>query len=431
MVVVVGSIAFNLLFANYSSFGMSSIQRAAHHLGPKAASYIERIQKFPMLGNNATMRGVFQDQPMYPVIQEELRKIKEDRDTLKSTVLDLEDRLQSLETQHKTLAGTVTEMESQQKPLSTVSATPPPAAAVAAAAPPATPAVTVAELKQTTTQPAAPDGAQKAPPPVNTAGRLQTGGGQIQWAKPDDLPAGGRRIFIDLGANCGNSYNALKDSTGSTGYDIAYLWELNPQLVRAYLIPLEKVDPIVRVVPFPAWGNDTNMTFYLDKRDDFLSDEEVVKKYPCTSKRVNTRNTPSDSSTFLADQKFHRAGRPLNVQAIGFPGWFRRQNFSKEDRIHLKVDIEGAECSVLDSFMDEGLLCEVSKVMVEWHARCVCMYVYMHTCIYKNIMVEWHAGCVCMYVCMHTYMCRNIMVEWHARCVCVCVCVYIYAYIHV
>jgi len=64
----------------------------------------------------------------------------------------------------------------------------------------------------------------------------------------------------------GNSYNALKDGQGKVKYDVAYLWEFNPQLVRAYLRPLEAVDPIVKVVPRPAWGKDENMTFFIDKR---------------------------------------------------------------------------------------------------------------------------------------------------------------------
>jgi hypothetical protein len=49
-------------------------------------------------------------------------------------------------------------------------------------------------------------------------------------------------------------------------YDVAYLWEFNPQLVRAYLRPLEAIDPVVKVVPRPAWGKDENMTFFIDKR---------------------------------------------------------------------------------------------------------------------------------------------------------------------
>lgn len=205
------------------------------------------------------------------------------------------------------------------------------------------------------------------PTPKPFVGRVHRNPDQIMG---DDLSKGnGRRIFIDLGANCGNSYNAIKDESGKTKYDIAYLWELNQQLVRAYLLPLEKVDPAVRIVPNPAWGEDTNMTFYMDNRDDGMTDEEIIKRYPCKSKRVNTRNTPSDSSTFIQGQKFGRAGRAMVVQAIGFPKWFRSQGFTKDDVVHLKVDIEGAECSVLNAFMDEGLLCEVKKVMVEWHQR--------------------------------------------------------------
>ena len=42
----------------------------------------------------------------------------------------------------------------------------------------------------------------------------------------------------------------------------------------------------VIVVPNPAWGEDKNMTFYMDKRDENRPDEEYVKKYPCVSQKV-------------------------------------------------------------------------------------------------------------------------------------------------
>jgi hypothetical protein len=50
----------------------------------------------------------------------------------------------------------------------------------------------------------------------------------------------------------------------------------------------------VIVVPHPAWGEDKNMTFYMDKRDEQKSDDEYLAKYPCTNK-VNTFNSPEVS----------------------------------------------------------------------------------------------------------------------------------------
>jgi hypothetical protein len=50
----------------------------------------------------------------------------------------------------------------------------------------------------------------------------------------------------------------------------------------------------VVLVPNPAWGEDRNMTFYMDNRDEKKTDEEYLAKYPCTNK-VNTFNSPEVS----------------------------------------------------------------------------------------------------------------------------------------
>uniref|UniRef100_A0A7S0XWU0 Methyltransferase FkbM domain-containing protein n=1 Tax=Hemiselmis andersenii TaxID=464988 RepID=A0A7S0XWU0_HEMAN len=57
------------------------------------------------------------------------------------------------------------------------------------------------------------------------------------------------------------------------------------------------------------------------------------------------------------------------LTAVGFLPWFKRQNFPESAEIVAKIDVEGAECTVLDTWMDAGMTCRVSQYFVEWHAR--------------------------------------------------------------
>eukprot|EP00285_Hemiselmis_virescens_P010854 CAMPEP_0173396524 /NCGR_PEP_ID=MMETSP1356-20130122/35737_1 /TAXON_ID=77927 ORGANISM="Hemiselmis virescens, Strain PCC157" /NCGR_SAMPLE_ID=MMETSP1356 /ASSEMBLY_ACC=CAM_ASM_000847 /LENGTH=179 /DNA_ID=CAMNT_0014355581 /DNA_START=51 /DNA_END=586 /DNA_ORIENTATION=+ len=175
--------------------------------------------------------------------------------------------------------------------------------------------------------------------------------------------------MIDLGANCGNSYMKLNKmhthQMKKRKFDISYLFEWNPRIIRLYLNKLAETDKGVILVPNPAWGVDMNMTFYTDKRDEHKDDEAYLKQYPCTSTKVNTYNSPEDSGGML--KNYGRSGTPVEVQAVGFPGWFVKQDIKPNDLIYLKIDIEGAECSVLDAWMDMGLTCTVQEYYIEWH----------------------------------------------------------------
>ena len=139
-------------------------------------------------------------------------------------------------------------------------------------------------------------------------------------------------------------------------FERAYLFEWNPRIVRLYLEKLMIQDKRVVLVPNPAWGEDKLMTFFTDKRDEKKGDEEYVKQYPCTTK-VNTYNSPEDSGGML--KGYGRSGEAVEVHAVGFPSWYVKQDIKPNDLVYLKVDIEGAECSVLDAFMDAGLTCSV------------------------------------------------------------------------
>ena len=48
---------------------------------------------------------------------------------------------------------------------------------------------------------------------------------------------------------------------------------------------------------------------------------------------------------------------------------FIQENFSKEDNIIIKMDIEGSEYDVLEKMIEDGTIEFVNHLAVEWHAR--------------------------------------------------------------
>jgi len=58
--------------------------------------------------------------------------------------------------------------------------------------------------------------------------------------------------------------------------------------------------------------------------------------------------------------------RPVVVECIDFSRWVQR-NFSRRDRLVVKMDIEGAEYPVLEKMVSDGTIDYVAELIVELH----------------------------------------------------------------
>jgi FkbM family methyltransferase len=207
-----------------------------------------------------------------------------------------------------------------------------------------------------------------------------------EHAKCSEIETGGvvalarnrrRDIFIDLGANCGNSYLLLKSKNGlppsqDTHWDV-YLWEANPTLVKLYLNDLvdgtsrkaEVGTDRVHVIGAAAATSDTEMKFYLTKDQETATSKEDFRNSQCD---IHSNSNPSGGSSLL--QSSSVVGRPINVPAYDFGRWLSALNVRGHDRLVIKIDIEGAEVDLLEHLLTRYPqdFCNVESLMIEWHA---------------------------------------------------------------
>lgn len=207
-------------------------------------------------------------------------------------------------------------------------------------------------------------------------------------ASADAVPPPPRKILIDLGANCGNSYLILKtktrllsnqdDSNNDIPWDV-YLWEANPQLVRLYLNDLQAgrtehdtgTDRI-HVMEAAATTQDTEMQFYLTKGQEGATTRDQFKNGDCN---IAQGQNPAGASSILKQARM--AGTPVTVAAFDFAKWLHEMNLRDDDRLLVKMDIEGAEVDLLEHMMAvpeyQRDLCRVERFMVEWHS-----FIFVH-----------------------------------------------------
>lgn len=149
-----------------------------------------------------------------------------------------------------------------------------------------------------------------------------------------------RKIFLDCGANRGQSIIGAKKQFGS---DIeVYSFEAVTILFNK-LIDKWKDDPNVHLYNLAVW----------DKKDK-------VKIYISTEY--------SDASTLYLDKRDRKIDKDIynEVDSIDLSE-FIKNNFTPEDYIILKLDIEGAEYDVLYHLAQTGVMSYLNEVWGEWH----------------------------------------------------------------
>ena len=150
-----------------------------------------------------------------------------------------------------------------------------------------------------------------------------------------------RKIFIDGGAHDGCSVRKFRAERRDAEEFEIYCFEPNPQLCEI-LAGLDRVE----VIPAALWGRDGRVAFYPARDEAF------------------------QGSSLLAGKRTGRLDRqrPLTVAAVRLGRWLRRR-FRPSDRIVVKLDVEGAEYSVLDELVASDAVGYLSELYVEFHWR--------------------------------------------------------------
>ena len=190
-----------------------------------------------------------------------------------------------------------------------------------------------------------------------------------------------RTVIVDAGANCGNSLKRLQQlfpRLRAPGVEV-YLWEANPHVQRAYLGDIETRDPRVKLYRNAVWIRDEPVRFFLQKRDENKTVNELRHEFPC--KPWDRHGNAHGGSSLISDSiengalykkganAFNR-GSSVNVQGRDFPAWFMSLKLCRErnfDYVIVKIDIEGAEYLVLSRILDLELECYADKWLVEFH----------------------------------------------------------------
>lgn len=149
------------------------------------------------------------------------------------------------------------------------------------------------------------------------------------------------KAYIDLGSHVGKAINKFMESEEYDDSWVLHAFDANPILVRSYP---EQVQEHRQAV----WIYDGTVDFYINQKSR-------------TSSYTRGGTILKEKVTGHLDKR-----HPEKVPCIDISKWLL-ENFTKEDYVFVKMDVEGAEYAVLEKMLTDGSMDLIDKLHLEWH----------------------------------------------------------------
>jgi len=187
----------------------------------------------------------------------------------------------------------------------------------------------------------------------------------------------GRRVWFDIGSNNGAYTNELLIRRPGM-FERAFLFEPNPRFIRELNL-LHARHPEARHVQKAAWITDGSITFHIGRNDEASSilkeRSHVHANTKCASASEFDQRTAYAGNASSSQQIVRRWGarsicdvpRQVTVPSINVADFVERES-CPHDKLSLKMDIEGAEYTVIHHLLKSGVACRFATMLIEWHA---------------------------------------------------------------
>ena len=205
-----------------------------------------------------------------------------------------------------------------------------------------------------------------------------------------------RKVFLDLGCRMGEGFSELAPNFNVDETWEVFAFEVNPDAAKQYQenIASGKYDVLkeknITIINKGVWSENTTLPLhrevcskeYYDNNQEFKEWVDMVNKEFEEGKCLSRHDfdIPDSGGSTLAPlfQHMDRSDAPqrdkldfhpetVDVECIDFSQWVK-DNFSPEDHIVMKMDIEGSEFAVLPKMVNDGTLSWMNGIVIEWHA---------------------------------------------------------------
>ena len=166
-----------------------------------------------------------------------------------------------------------------------------------------------------------------------------------------------RIIFIDFGANCGNSFKHFTKyilEKNNLKFTEVHLFEPQPQVFNQWLVPLSASTDHIHVYNAAISDKNMNVSFFIDS---------LYPSSICTMDKGYPHGASSLHSE-VSGPNF----KEVSIPSIDAAEFFQNLKLKDLDFVLMKIDIESHEYIVLRHMITKNVLCKyVDELWVEWH----------------------------------------------------------------
>tara|TARA_B100001113_G_C21104862_1_gene620408 strand:- start:949 stop:1650 length:702 start_codon:yes stop_codon:yes gene_type:complete len=202
-----------------------------------------------------------------------------------------------------------------------------------------------------------------------------------------------RRIFIDCGTHLGMGFSKLAETLNIDHNWEIYGFEANPYVFDGYVKNIESgkypilSDKNINLENKAVWISDEGIEFSLRGitkhhydtcyGDDWKNDLATMVGEHNGLEVEESLDIPWDGGSCAAKFKdkikdtperdeLYKWHETIKVESINLSQWII-DNFSKDDYIVLKMDIEGSEYEILPKMIEDGSINYINAAFIEWH----------------------------------------------------------------
>jgi FkbM family methyltransferase len=178
-----------------------------------------------------------------------------------------------------------------------------------------------------------------------------------------------KNILIDCGAHLGQTIDCFKLSNAykNKKWEI-YSFEAITDLSKIIF----KKHPDINIINKAVWINDGTINFFQTKiKKNYIKNENLLH---------------GQGSSLMVEKKSGDLDieNPINIECIDLSNWIKT-NFSINDNIWLKIDIEGAEYEVLKNLIDTNIITYIKKLFIEFHYEKINLDINIHNELKFNL----------------------------------------------
>lgn len=167
-------------------------------------------------------------------------------------------------------------------------------------------------------------------------------------------------IFVDGGGNFREGIDRYLLNFNKH-FNKVYVFEPNPVFYKSY------DGSNFEFIPKAIWTHDGKMPFFVSKDARQVGSSLLKNKLCRTKDGVLIHSAWESAECEYLGPDFHST--PIEVECVDFSNWLKNNINPRMHNLTLKLDIEGAEYSVLQKILDDNTIVLVKNLFVEFHQQ--------------------------------------------------------------